>query len=210
MTQWRTFIDILDRLGTDGDVRGHTYVRADGTEKTVGYATLERELKARGRQLLGTGLRKGDRLALIIPDADEFVLTFLGAISAGIVPVPLYPPLALGKLDAYIDTTARILNAAQADLLVTTKQVEKVLWTVMPRVPTLRDLMTVDKLATLPEAVAPPPKISPYDTLFLQFTSGSTAEPKGVVVTHESMVGNVKAIIFDGLKAETEKDIGVS
>jgi fatty-acyl-CoA synthase len=208
--QWRTFIDILDRLGTEGDERGHTYVKADGTEKFVGYATLERDVKARGRQLLGTGLRKGDRLALIIPDADEFVLTFLGAVSAGIVPVPLYPPLALGKLDAYIDTTTRILNAAQADLLVTTKQVEKVLWTVMPRVPSLRDILTIDAVAALPEAASPPPKISPYDTLFLQFTSGSTAEPKGVVVTHESMVANVKAVIFDGLEAKTEKDIGVS
>src|SRR5262249_4487550 len=81
---------------------------------------------------------------------------------------------------------------------------------VMPRVPSLRDILTVDTLATLPESAAPPPKISPYDTLFLQFTSGSTAEPKGVVVTHESLVANVKAIILDGLQAERGKDIAVS
>jgi len=208
--QIRTFLDLIDRLPTEGDERGHTYVKADGSDLFVGYATLERKIRARGRQLLSTGLRKGDRVALIIPDAEDFVLTFLAAVSAGIVPVPLYPPLALGKLDTYIDTTARILNAAQAELLITTKQVEKVLWTVMPRVPSLRDLLTVDKLAALPEAAANPPKISPYDTLFLQFTSGSTSEPKGVVVTHESMIANTTAILLDGLHAVGNQDVGVS
>ena len=98
----RTLIDALDECHLVGDGRGYSFVDADGTSKTYGFRTLVDEARRRGRQLAGMGLRKGDRVALVIPDAEDFVLTFLGAVTQGIVPVPLYPPLSLGRLDAYL------------------------------------------------------------------------------------------------------------
>ena len=68
---------------------------------------------------------------MIIPDPDEFVLTFFGAVSVGVVPVPMYPPLALGKLDGFHDTARRILGASGSRLLVTTKQVQTILWSLI-------------------------------------------------------------------------------
>jgi fatty-acyl-CoA synthase len=124
--------------------------------------------------------------------------------------VPLYPPLSMGRLDAYLDSTVRILEASQADLLVTNNQVQKILWSVVTRVPTLRDLVTVEKLDRSREADEPAPHIEPSDTVFLQFTSGSTALPRGVNVTHASLVANAKAIIYDGLQANRDRDVGVS
>jgi fatty-acyl-CoA synthase len=206
-----SYLDVLDGLADAGDDQGLTFVGADGvTERTLGWRSLHRELSARGQRLLACGVAAGDRVALIIPEPDEFVLTFLGAVSVGLVPVPLYPPLALAKLDTYLDATARILAAAAADLLVTTAQVERVLWSVVPRAPTLRDLVTVERMAARRPVAAPRPTVLPSDPLFLQFTSGSTAAPKGVVVTHRSLLANGSAIVGEGLQTDPAVDKGVS
>src|SRR5262249_24378839 len=102
----KTFLDVLDALAEAGDQKGFHFAAAGGRERSMGGRTLHREIFARGRKLLGSGLGAGDRLAIIIPEPEEFVLTFLGAVSAGIVPVPLYPLLALSKLDTYLESTA--------------------------------------------------------------------------------------------------------
>lgn len=201
----RTLIDALGALRGVGEDRGFTFMPSGSApspaaERYVSFPSLVEEAERYGRLLRGLGLKKGDRLAIIIPEADEFVLTFLGAATAGILPVPLYPPLSLGRLDAYLESTIKILNAASADVLITTARVQKVLWSVMDRVPTLRDLLTVDKLLTGRESNEPPVAIAPDDPVFLQFTSGSTAAPKGVVVTHRSLTANVNAIAHEGLQ----------
>jgi len=206
----KTYLDVLDSLAQADDESGLTFVGPDGGERTIGYRTLHAEIFARGRKLLASGVAPGDRIAIVIPEPDEFVLTFLGAVSAGLVPVPLYPPLALSKLDAYLESTARVLNAAAADLLVTTAQVEKVLWSVVGKAPTLRDLVTVQKLKDRREAPAVRPTVLPSDPVFLQFTSGSTSTPKGVVVTHRSLLANTQAILTDGLATDPKKDVAVS
>ncbi len=206
----RTLLDALDECHLVGDARGYTFVAGDGSSKTHGFRTLVDEVRKRGRQLAGLGLRKGDRVALVIPDAEDFVLAFLGAVTQGIVPVPLYPPLSLGRLDAYLGGMVRTLNAAAIDLVVTTAQVQKILWSVMPRVPTARDMITVEQLSAAPESTEPAPEISPTDPVFLQFTSGSTATPKGVVVTHASLCANALGIMCTGLEANPEVDRALS
>jgi len=205
-----TFIDVVDTLLAGGDARGFTFVDGRGEERTVGHAKLAALAQQRGARLRALGLGQGDRVAIAIPEADEFILTFLGAISAGLVPVPLYPPLSLGRLDAYLDGMARILTTAQANLLVTTAQVEKVLWAVVPRVSTLRDLVTVTKLDAMPVAPIIRPAPKPEDPLFLQFTSGSTSTPRGVTVTHASLFANIRGIMDEGLEIDVETDVAVS
>lgn len=205
-----TLIDTVDFLLAGGDSRGFTFIANDGSERTVGHAALTLQARARGAKLRALGLAQGDRVALAIPESDEFILTFLGCVSAGLVPVPLYPPLSLGRLDAYLSSMERILNSAQASLLVTTSQVEGVLWAVVPKVKTLRDLLTVSKLDALPEAPIIRPVVKPEDTLFLQFTSGSTSAPRGVAVTHASLIANVHGIMQEALLIDVETDKSVS
>ncbi|HEX7703606.1 MAG TPA: fatty acyl-AMP ligase [Kofleriaceae bacterium] len=206
----QTLLDALAECHLVGDDRGYTFVGADRTERTFGFRSLVDEARKRGRQLAGLGLRKGDRIALVIPDATEFVLTFLGAVTAGIVPVPLYPPLSLGRLDAYLGGMVRTLNAAAVDLVIATSQVQKILWSVMPRVPTARDLITVEDLASRPESSNEAPEIVPTDPVFIQFTSGSTSAPKGVVVTHASLCANALGIMHDALEIDPERDKAIS
>lgn len=152
--------------------------------------------------LLGSGLVPGDRVGMVLSQPEDFVVTFLGALAAGLVPVPMYPPLSFGKLDGWAESAVNILHVAGAKLLVTDKQLANVLWQVMPRVKTLRDLVTVERLRSTQPAEGALPAVVASDIAFLQFTSGSTSAPKGVMVTHGNLVANCWAIATQGLQLQ--------
>ena len=180
----------------------------------MSFQKLAREVDRRAQYLLSLGYRPGARLAMVIPDGEEFVLNFYAAVRAGLVPVPMYPPLALGKIDSYLDTASRIISTAEARALITTKEVSPILWSIIGRVDGLDTLLVTDKIRdhddsktgdSLQDIV-----IEPGDPCFLQFTSGSTSDPKGVVVTHGNLVANSKAIMIDGLNSDPAVDRGVS
>src|SRR5439155_16698679 len=85
------------------------------------YPDLWIEAQRRGRALHALGLERGDRVALVLPEPDEFVLTFIAALAAGIVAVPIYPPQTLAKLEAYGDTIRHVLAASGAKVLITSE-----------------------------------------------------------------------------------------
>lgn len=206
-----TLIDALEKAATVSD-QGFTFLDNDLNPKVWSFFELHQEARRRGARLQALGLKKGDRVAMIVPEGQDFVLTFLGAITAGIVPVPMYPPLALGRLDSYIESSASIIEAAGARIVITTKKVAPILWSLVSRVGGLEDLLLVESL----EGSEPAPKagrlaaIEPSDICFLQFTSGSTAAPKGVVVTHKSLSANGQAIMHAGLSSHRSRDIGIT
>ena len=184
---------------------GATFIRDDGSFNKLLFGELEAEAWRRGKHLIGLGLKKGDRLAFILPDPDEFVLTFLGAACVGIIPVPIYPPLGMGRLDAYMASSTRIMNIAGARMLLTTKKVAPILYSLLDTVEPLERVVTCDKLRGPSPSVDVEP-VTPEDIAFLQFTSGSTSAPKGVVVTHRSLGANCFAIQRHGLEVDVSRD----
>src|SRR5262245_10129638 len=122
-----TLTAALDAVSTTTH-KGYTFLDNDLAPTEWSFAELVKEARLRGARLRALGLEKGDRLAMIIPEPEDFVLSFRGAITVGIVPVPMYPPLALGRLDSYIDGAASILRACGARMLLTTKQISPILW----------------------------------------------------------------------------------
>ncbi len=207
----RTFIDVLRDNTVHGD-RAVTFVRTNGQERRVTYPELWAEASRRARALRALGLAKGDRVALILPEPDEFVLSFVGALTAGLVAVPMYPPATLAKLEAYGDTVRHVLSASGARVVVTNDTLRPLIQDHMlgtrsaaTRLVLERELSAIDpgsRDATLPD-------VRGEDLAFLQFTSGSTSRPKGVMVTHENLSVNSHAIMFDGLRS-TPEDRGVS
>ncbi|GAA1934751.1 fatty acyl-AMP ligase [Kitasatospora viridis] len=204
-----TFLQVLaENLGhSDG---GYTFVQEDGRELFLSWSELSREALRRGRRLLRSGWRKGERLALIVPQEQEFVLTFLGAVSVGVIPVPMYPPLGVGKFEAYCEDAAGILRAAGARALVVPRNLAELLDPLLHAVEGLRVLDPEEFFAEPLVGSAPQPEaILPQDVMFLQFTSGSTAAPKGVRVTHGSVLANCAAII-SAIGLDGGRDRGVS
>jgi fatty-acyl-CoA synthase len=189
--------------------RGFVFVKPDGTERAFSFRDIRDEAERRGAHLAARGIVKGDRVAMVIPDGDEFVLSFLGAIFAGAVPVPIYPQLSFKNVESYHETVAHISRASGAKLLLTTAGTRQFVEPVSARVETLRAIVNVEELA------APAPgslsvDVTPEDVCFLQFTSGSTSRPKGVVVTHRTLAWNSESFMIHGLAKNSSIDKGVS
>lgn len=205
----RTFIDVLRENAVHSD-RSVTFVRAAGEERVVRYPDLWLEARRRAHALSAIGLQRGDRVALILPEPDEFILTFIAALTGGFVAVPIFPPQTLAKMEAYGDTVRHVLAASGANVLVTNDALRPLIEQHLvgggsaARVVLERDVREAEGFA----GQAPEP-VSLDDLAFLQFTSGSTSSPKGVMVTHRNLSVNSHAIMFDGLKS-TPADRGVS
>jgi fatty-acyl-CoA synthase len=207
----RTLVEALRNASTVTG-KGYTFLDDALAAREWSFADLYREAVRRGSILRTLGLEKGDRVAMIVPEGEDFILTFFGAVVAGLVPVPMYPPLALGKIDSYVESAARIIDTAKARMLVTTKQVVPVVGSLLSRTG-IEDLVLTETIRTFDDARitgrVDDVEITPDDPCFLQFTSGSTSDPKGVVVSHANLVANATAIVRDGL-AIRESDRGVS
>jgi len=93
--------------------RGLTFVDEEGKATTVSYRELVRLAQATAAALQADGLKVGDSVALILPDAQDFIVTFYGAMFAGVVPVPLYPPIGLGKIGGYLQASKHVVRAAR-------------------------------------------------------------------------------------------------
>jgi len=204
----RTLAAAIERLSGD-NARGFVFIRPDATERFCSFKEIHAEAVRRGAHFVARGLKKGDRVALVIPEGEEFVLSFLGAVMAGVVPVPLYPQLTFKNVDAYHETVAHIVRASGSRLLLTTTATRPFVEPVLGKVPCLEGIFTVDELA----APAPSPldvTVLPEDLAFFQFTSGSTSRPKGVMVTHANLSANSYAFMVDGLGKDSKVDKGVS
>ncbi|MEQ1503147.1 MAG: fatty acyl-AMP ligase [Myxococcota bacterium] len=210
---WPAFPTVADAVANVGGLfpnNGFVFQDLEGNETEYSYLQVEIETAKRAGALQSYGLQKGDRVGLVLIEPEDFVLTFLAAVRVGLVPVPLYPPLSFGNLDAYADRTARVLQSAGARLLVASARLQNVLWGLCEKVPSLERLVVADTLRGI-DANPVFPKIVPGDLAFLQYTSGSTADPKGVMVTHGSLLANAKGIMTEGLQLDPRQgDKGVS
>jgi fatty-acyl-CoA synthase len=203
-----TLVDAVKALAHH-TTRGFVFVKPDGTERFCSFHDIHAEASRRGAHLAARGVKPGDRVAMVIPDGDEFVLSFLGATFAGAVPVPIYPQLSFKNVESYHDTVAHIAGASGAKVLLTTQATKQYVDPVLPRVQTLSGITPVEDFA----APAPGPLdvvVRPTDTCFLQFTSGSTSRPKGVVVTHRNLAWNAQSFMIHGLAKDSSIDKGVS
>lgn len=207
----RTLVDALSKLPR-GEARGFRFIGSDRVERYFPWEAMEAEAKRRAAILIGLGLKKGDRVALVIPEGHEFVMTFLGVSCAGLVPVPIFPRASFKSMDGYLDTVGHIVNAAGASALVTGQSMYEVVSQARSRSASLEKIAIAEVLfaadANVPKVELP--AVEPGDLCFLQFTSGSTSMPKGVSVTHGNLVANVTAFLGASGLERRDTDIGVT
>jgi fatty-acyl-CoA synthase len=200
---------IRDAAAARGDRGGFTFADPRAPDKHYTWNQLLDAARARLGALAAEGLRKGDRLAMVITVPEDFVLTFLAATLGGIIPVPMYPPVALGKVESYVKNVEHIVTSSGASALLISKQVRPILGSVLDT-GAVKKLLLVESLDLSAPRANTEPTISPDDVCFLQYTSGSTASPKGVIVTHANLAANCVVIARDGLKSDPDTDHGVS
>lgn len=196
-----TLSELLARRAEDGH----------GTVRFLGLREDEAPIPVRdlavGAGRVGAGLRErglkpGSLLALMLRSDMDFARIFLGAAAAGVVPVPLYPPASLQRMDHYLGNLKGVLSVVKPDALVVAPEVKPVLELV--RKEGLRGVRVLD-LAELLNAGGETARFEPRgpdDMAFIQCTSGSTNIPKAVVIRHGNVMANLAALGEHGQDAE--------
>ncbi len=209
MEPWTTLAQAIAEVGHLYPDNGFTFQDLKGRETRYGFLEMEAATARRAAALQGLGLAKGDRLGMVVIEPEEFVLTFLAALRLGVVPVPMYPPLYLGSLDSYCQQTTAILNSSGVRALVASARLQKILWGLVEDVPSLAGVTPVEELASA-DGAPRYPSLAADDLAFLQYTSGSTTDPRGVMVTHRSLLANIQGFMGAGLEMHPERDSGAS
>ncbi len=164
-------------------------------ERYFTYRQIYAEAGRRAAHLSSFGLKKGDRLALMMVEAHEFVMSFLGCVLAGIIPAPLSPPMATKGGEHFLSTAGRIIKDAGAKVLLTTGTSKPFAEQTLGRASGNTRLATTETAFAADPPPFDPPQIYPEDTCFLQYTSGSTSSPRGVMVTHANLMANIIAFL---------------
>jgi fatty-acyl-CoA synthase len=190
----RTLAEVLSWHAEADPGRAHIVLSEDdGRERPIGYGELRNRALEVAAGLRRHGLQRGDSVALMLRTERDFFSAFFGTIFAGGVPVPIYPPVRLDRIEEYAQRQVAILRNAEARVLITFPQAERVAALLGARVPSLGEVTTVRRLAQ-PGADAPAIRPAPGDPALIQYTSGSTGEPKGVLLTHANILANIRAI----------------
>jgi 1-acyl-sn-glycerol-3-phosphate acyltransferase len=189
-----TLIGVLaHHVHSHGD-RPHVLLwRSEDDEQTISYAELDRESCTVAAGLIERGLAPGDRVAIMLPTEAAFLETFFGVLYAGGVPVPVYPPFRRAQVEEHLRRQAGILRNAGASLLIIGSEIRSVGQLMLGLAEDLRHVETVKELSRA-GAIEQPLPAGPDTIALIQYTSGSTGDPKGVVLTHANLLANIRAM----------------
>jgi acyl carrier protein len=203
----QTLVEALEHFVAQVPQQTHILLYGEGDQvEAIAYGALFDEARRIATGLVGRGLRPRQTVALMLPTGRAYLASFFGVLLAGAIPVPIYPPARLSQIEEHLRRHGRILDNAGAAFIITEPQAKPVALLLRTAVPTLSDIVTPEELA-----VAPMPllyRASPEDVAFLQYTSGSTGDPKGVVLTHANLLANIRAM--GQAAAVTAEDVFVS
>ncbi len=192
----RTLTEVLDWHVARHPDRPHLTLLQD--DRTVidqlSYGRLAAQARQVAAGLIGHDIGPGDRVALMLPTSIDFFCAFFGILYAGAVPVPIYPPMRPSQIEEHLRRQASILSNAGARMLITMPEGLGVAALLRAQVGDLESVMSVAGLIAA-RTDAPLPNVTDEtSTALIQYTSGSTGDPKGVVLSHANLLANIRAL----------------
>ena len=190
------FVSIVERLDERSRVQAAMFavrflVDGESREESWTYGQLGSRVRAIGAALAARGAA-GKRALLLFPPGLEYVAAFYGCLHAKVIAVPAFPPDP-SRLHRTLPRLSAIVEDATAELALTTRALLGAHEALRALTPPGRpfEWMATD---ALPDADGPPARTVPGDVAFLQYTSGATSAPRGVMVTHGNLVHNLEAL----------------
>ena len=189
-----TLIDVLDwHVGSHPD-RPHIRMYTDeGDGEVITYQQLRDAAVRVAGGLQQRGLQPAEPVVLMLPSGPDYFYSFIGILLAGGIPVPIYPPARLSQLEDHMHRHVRILANCHARTFITVPEAKAVAHLLKSQVPNLQHIVAAADLASS-TAISSSPVLSTDDIAFIQYTSGSTGNPKGVVLTHANLLANIRAM----------------
>jgi len=199
LADFETLTDALDYAATGST--GYNFYDARGVLRHVlTYTELRERAIASAQRLLGLGLQRGEHVAIIADTTPEFIILFFACRYAGLVPFAMPIPVNLGSHDIYVRQLRGMLGISNASMAIANRDFISFLEEATRDVGTVRWTGTPGQLDELPKSDQPLQKSRPDEVAYLQFTSGSTRAPQGVIITEKAVMSNLQGIVRDGLQ----------
>lgn len=202
----KTLLDVLDWHVKAHPDRQHICFYGEPGD-SLSYGDLKKKGEALAAGLVAHGLLPGQSVAIMLPSGPDYFYSFIGALFAGAVPVPIYPPARLSQIEEHLRRHTAILNNSLAVTLITVAEAQPIARLLKGRVETLKCVVTVGELIAEGGDFRPHPA-RPEDAVLFQYTSGTTGNPKGVVLTHANLLANIRSM-GENVDA-TSRDVFVS
>ena len=167
-------------------------------EHVLPYAELRRRALVLARKLMSTGLKRLDRVAIVAETGPDFVVTFFACQYAGLVPCPVPYSMYIGGREAYEQRIAGMLKAADAHCIVApSDQVDSL--RLAAAIVGVELVFTHEELSALPESIAKLRGFEPDEVAYIQYSSGSTSAPKGVLISQSAIMANSRGMLVFGI-----------
>ncbi len=168
-------------------------------EAAVTYAELRDRAKATAARLINAGLKRGDRVAVVAETGAKFMDVFYGCQYAGMLPCPMPYSMHIGGREAYAERIAGMLASAAACAAIAPDDLIESIREAALKAGTER-VMTHDELAAIDTQGA---ELSPFkadEAAYIQYSSGSTSHPKGVLISQKAITTNCRDILRHGMR----------
>ncbi|MBI1364638.1 MAG: fatty acyl-AMP ligase [Alphaproteobacteria bacterium] len=166
------------------------------------YEALRRDAMTLARRLAGR-FERGSRIAIVAETSPEFMIAFFACQYAGMTPAPMPMPVNLGGKEGYLNQIRQMITGAQASAAVGPAALRGFLEEAADGVEGV-EVFDFAMLNALPESADAPKAFGPEEICYIQYSSGSTSAPKGVVGTQASVTANLHGITAHGLKLHAD------
>ena len=192
--EMQTLVEVLHWHVQVHPERTHIRIYSDdGNDEILSYRQLWEGAETLASGLQQRGLQAGETVAIMLPTGKDYFFSFFAILLAGGIPVPIYPPVRRSQIGEHLRRHGGILSNCLATMLVTVAEAKRVARFLKSQVDTLHSIVTVEELSRGSRELTPPAR-GAQDIAFLQYTSGSTGSPKGVVLTHANLLANIRAM----------------
>ena len=193
-----TLTEALD-YAAQGDTGSNFYTGRGDIYASITYRELRLQAIELAHKLMGLGLAKGDRVALVAETNPEFIRFFYACQYAGLIPVALPASVKVGAHCAYVAQLKQLLEASDAEIGIASAGYLSFLQEASEGL-SMRMVDAPEAFHALPCDVQPLHRAEPDDISYIQYTSGSTRFPRGVVIKHRTAMANLHGIVSHGLE----------